>query len=217
MLSLPERRALRLDVRDALTQAITQGRFQPGDRIVESRVGRELGVSQTTVREALRDLESTGLVVYTTHRGCEVRKLSRPEVAEMYEMRALLEGDAAGRAVVRLTDDDLSTLDRLVSEMVQLADAGDTTLMIDADVRFHQFIVEAARHAMLLRLWSNINPALWTHLAVIGILGVPPPAIARRYATVVDALRTGDPAIARRVMSQHLLELRDLAEQNLTE
>jgi DNA-binding GntR family transcriptional regulator len=217
MLTLPERRALRLDVRDALTQAIAQGRFQPGDRIVESRVGRELGVSQTTVREALRDLESTGLVVYTTNRGCEVRKLSRAEVAEMYEMRALLEGEAAGRAVVGFGENDFAILDRLVNDMVQLADAGDTTLMIDADVRFHQYIVKAAHHALLSRLWSTINPALWTHLAVIGILGVPTSTIARRHAAVVDALRTSDPSIARSVMSQHLLELRDLAEQKLTE
>jgi DNA-binding GntR family transcriptional regulator len=211
-----ERRALRLDVRDALTQAITQGHLQPGDRIVESRVARDLGVSQTTVREALRDLESTGLIVYTTNRGCEVRRLSPAEVAEVYDMRALLEGDAARRAAVWLTSDDLASLDQLVDEMVRLADAGETTQMIDADVRFHQLIVEAAHHTMLQRLWSTMNPALWTHLAVIGILGVPPTTIAHRHRAVVDALRSGDPARAQSALTQHLLELRDLAEEKLS-
>ena len=217
MLSLRERRALRVDVRESLTQAIARGHFQPGERIVESRIARELGVSQATIREALRELEATGLVVYTANRGCVVRKLERSDIDEMYEMRALLEGEAARRAVGRLSPDDVAELDKLVDEMVELAEAGEMAAMIERDVRFHQIVCEAADHRLLLRLWLSINPAIWTQLAVVGVLRLPPEVIARRHRAVVDALRSGDPAQAQAAMAGHLLELSELADRNLDE
>ncbi len=217
MLSLNERRALWVDVRDALTQAIMRGHFQPGERLVESRVARELGVSQATVREALRDLERTGLVVYTTNRGCVVRRLSRADVAEMYEMRALLEGEAAQRAVDRLGATELDELDRLVDDMIRAGQAGEMTEMIELDVRLHRAIVEAADHALLTRLWSTIQPALWTRVAVVGVLDLSPEVLAERHRAVVDGLRSGDPADARGGIVHHLLELRDRAMSKLDE
>src|SRR4051812_44380912 len=104
---LSERRALREDVRDALVQAILRGEFEPGERIVETRVARQLGVSQGTVREALREIEQLGMIVSIPNRGVLVRSLTRADVLEMYEMRALLEGFAARRAAAMLTDADL--------------------------------------------------------------------------------------------------------------
>src|SRR5688572_30416059 len=94
-LAIGERRPLREDVRDALVTAIVGGDFQPGERIVESRVASHLGVSQATVREALREIEQLGLVLSSLNRGVTVRPLTRRSVVEMYEMRALLEGHAA--------------------------------------------------------------------------------------------------------------------------
>jgi DNA-binding GntR family transcriptional regulator len=200
-----------------LTQAIARGHFKPGERIVESRVARELGVSQATVREVLRELEATGLVVYSTNRGCVVRKLERSDVVEMYEMRALLEGEAVRRAVGRLTPEQLAELDKLVDEMIELAEAGETTAMIDLDVRFHEIICEAADHRLLLRLWLSINPAIWTQFAVIGVLDLPSEVVAERHRVVVDALRAADPGQAQAAMATHLLELSALADRNLEE
>ena len=117
-LAIAERRALREEVRDALIAAIVGGDFPPGERIVESRIARHLGVSQTTVREALREIEQLGLVVSSLNRGVVVRPLTRRAVLEMYEMRALLEGYAARRAVERVTDADLAELESMVSDMV---------------------------------------------------------------------------------------------------
>lgn len=217
MLSLRERRALRVDVRESLTQAIARGHFKPGERIVESRVAREMGVSQATIRESLRELEATGIVDYSTNRGCVVRKLERADIDEMYEMRALLEGEAARRAVTRLTPDDLAELDALVDEMIELAEAGETTAMIERDVRFHRIICEAADHRLLLRLWLAINPAIWTQLAVLGVLRLLPGVIAQRHRVVVDALRAGDASGAQAAMVDHLLELSKQADSSFEE
>src|SRR5207244_8563085 len=132
-------------------------------------------------------------------------------------MRALLEGYAARRAVERVTDADLAELESMVSDMVQLGDAGDVREMIARDVEFHTRIVALADHTLLARLWASVNPHLWTYVAVRGLLGLPPVVVARRHEDILVALQTRDPERAERAMHAHLLELRDLAAQHLPE
>lgn len=210
------RRALRDDIREALINAIVRGEFQPGERIVETRVARQLGVSQGTVREALRAIEQLGLIISIPNRGSIVRPpLARRDVLEMYDMRALLEGHATGLAAARVTDADLATLDELVGEMVQLAEKGDANAMLERDVAFHARIFELADHTLLTRLWSTIHPHLWTYLAVRGVLDLPLEHIASRHANVVEALRSRVPDRAEAAMRTHLLELRERARVKL--
>ena len=216
-LAIAERHALREEVRDALIAAIVGGDFPPGERIVESRIARHLGVSQTTVREALREIEQLGLVVSSLNRGVVVRPLTRRAVLEMYEMRALLEGYAARRAVERVTDADLAELESMVSDMVQLGDAGDVREMIARDVEFHTRICALADHTLLARLWSSVNPHLWTYVAVRGLLGLSPGVVARRHDDVLAALRARDPERAEQAMQEHLLVLRELAATHVPE
>ena len=214
-LVLGERRALRDDVREAIVNAIIQGEFQPGDRIIETRVARQLGVSQSTVREALREIEQLGMILSTRNRGVIVRPLTRRDVLEMYEMRALLEGHAARLVAPGITDDDLRELEELLEEMIRLGKSGDLREMVARDVVFHSRICQMADNALLNRLWSAVNPHIWTYVAVRGLLDLPPEQVARRHRGVIDALRSRDPARAEHAMRAHLLELRDLAGQKL--
>jgi DNA-binding GntR family transcriptional regulator len=209
-----KRQVLRDEVREAIISAILAGEFQPGDRIVESRVARELGVSQTTIREALREIEQLGMITSHPNRGVTVRPLTRRDVLEMYEMRALLEGYGAGLAASRVTDTDLADLAGLVDEMVQIADAGDMRTMIERDVAFHARICTLADHALLTRLWSSVHPHLWTYVAVSGLINLDLEVVARRHADIVEALRSRDPERAEQAMRVHLLELRERAARS---
>src|SRR5947209_19061185 len=83
--------SLRAEVRERLRQAIMQGELKPGEQIVESRLARQLGISQAPVREALRELEQMGLVVNHMRRGTFVRELTAQDAWEMYTLRAQLE------------------------------------------------------------------------------------------------------------------------------
>jgi DNA-binding GntR family transcriptional regulator len=209
-----KRQVLRDEVREAIISAILTGEFQPGDRIVESRVARELGVSQATIREALREIEQLGMITSHPNRGVTVRPLTRRDVLEMYEMRALLEGYGAGLAAARVSDADLAELASLVDEMVQIADAGDMRTMIERDVAFHARICTLADHALLTRLWSSVHPHLWTYVAVSGLINLDLEVVARRHADIVEALRSRDPERAEQAMRVHLLELRERAARS---
>src|SRR5689334_4731482 len=96
-----ERRVLRDEVRGRIMEDILSGRLQPGERNVETRVAKELGLSQTPVREALRDLELLGFVVSSNFKGATVRRISQEDWAEIYPIRAALEGVAANAAATR--------------------------------------------------------------------------------------------------------------------
>lgn len=214
-LVLAERRSLRDDVREAIVNAVISGEFAPGERIVETRVARQLGVSQTTVREALREIEHMGMAVSVPNRGVLVRPITRRDVVEMYEMRALCEGHAARLAVQHLDEASLSELERLLEEMIRLGDEEKTREMIAVDVEFHRFLMRLADHTLLSRLWSVVHPHLWTYTAVQGILGLHPGIVARRHLAIIEALRSGDPDRAEQAMRTHLLELRDIAKEKV--
>jgi len=91
-------------------ERIIEGHYKPGARLIETQIARELGVSQAPVREALRELESVGMVESYAFRGARVRKPTREELIEAFPVRAALESLAAGEAAGRITDDQLDPL-----------------------------------------------------------------------------------------------------------
>jgi len=95
---------------DLIRQAIVDGRVPPGHRLKEEELAQQLGISRTPVREALLVLQSEGLVEAAPNRGATVRAYDTADLEEMYELRALLEGHAAGRAASRVTPDQLAHL-----------------------------------------------------------------------------------------------------------
>jgi DNA-binding GntR family transcriptional regulator len=216
-LAIGVRRPLREEVRETLLNAILTGEFAPGARIVESQVARQLGVSQATVREALRELEMLGLTISQHHRGVVVRPLTRRGVVEMYEMRALLEGHAARLAIAHVTDASVAALDALVDRMLEVAPAGSLAELIRLDVEFHQSICRMAEHGLLERLWAAVHPHLWTYVAARGLLDLDSAIIAERHRPIVAALRSRDADAAVAAMRRHLLELRDLARARFDE
>jgi DNA-binding GntR family transcriptional regulator len=132
--SRTSRRVFREDVKEYLLDAILHGQLQPGDRIVETRVAQELGVSQGPVREALRDLEMFGFVVSEPFRGTRVRKTTSAELIEIYPIRAALEGVGAREAARRIDQAVLDTLTDYLNAMRAAAEADDRKAHVTADI-----------------------------------------------------------------------------------
>ena len=189
-------------VKDHLLQAILDGRYPPGARIVETRVARELGTSQAPVREALRDLEALGVVETTAFRGARVRRPSAAELLEAFAIRAELESLAATLAIPNLTDADIAELDGYVTEMQRAAAAGDPHAEATADAAFHGRVVEMAGNSTLLRVWRTLEPFSRTHITIVAP-GADPRQIADAHLIVLDALRRRDTALAVDVLHQH--------------
>ena len=212
----PERRVLREEVRDHLMKEILDGHLAPGDRIIETRIAQQFGVSQAPVREALRDLELFGFVASSPFRGATVRQMSTEDHLQLYPIRAVLEGLAARYAATRISDSGLKRLEKLMATMRSAAARGDDRAQIAADFRFHRTIMEAAGNWLLLQSWERMHLATTTFLTVARSHRSLK-EIADRHAPVIDALRAHDPVRAEREMRRHIEEpgewLRDALQQ----
>src|SRR6478735_6062976 len=189
------RRVFREDVKEFLLDAILKGELQPGDRIIETRVAQQIGVSQGPVREALRDLELFGFVVSEPFRGTRVRETSREDLIDLYEIRAALEGVAAREAARRIDLETLQRLDSLLELMRATAAIGDRANYIDADNDFHRVIVQASGNRMLLQMWEGTRLTSTT-LVTLTLVVRPLAELAERHVDILDALRIGDSAAA---------------------
>ncbi len=189
-------------VKDRLLQAILDGRYPPGSRIVETRVARELGTSQAPVREALRDLEGLGVVETAAFRGARVRRPSADELLEAFVIRAELESLGARLAIPRLTDEDLEALAGFVDEMRRSAENGDYYAEATADAAFHGRIVELAGNATLERVWRTLEPFSRTYITMV-VPGVDRRRIADLHAQILAALRLRDPDVVTSVLHDH--------------
>lgn len=185
-----------------LRDAIRDGRYQPGGRIREAEVAVRLGVSRTPVREAFRRLQADGLLVLTPWRGAEVAQLDRGQVVELYAMRRVLEGTAAGLAAEHATHAEIDRLFELLKQ--DKAAAGDSTRRAEINREFHQVLYAAAHNHYLLK---TLN-ALADSLALLKSTTYKVPGRAdtalSEHVLIAEAIRKHDAGDAERTAREHI-------------
>lgn len=199
-------------IKDHLLPRILAGEFAPGARIVETRVARELGVSQGPVREALRDLATLGLVELQPYRGARVRRPETEEIRQAMRVRAELEALAAAEACPRLGAEGLAELKAILAEMVELAAGGRMQEYVQRNTEFHRAVMRASGNPTLERLWELLLPFARTYLTAAAS-GMDARRIRRSHQRVVRALASGDPAQAASAMRDHSREAQELLRQ----
>lgn len=194
-------------VRDDMLALILKGVLVPGQRISEPDVASRLQVSRVPVREALRELESSGLVVSRKHSGVFVRQLQAFEVRDLYQMRGLLDG-FAGRCAARLPsgtrDVLLAQLDASISAMRQAASQRDVQRYYAENLRFHWAIVEASGNQQLSDTYRDIVQKL--HLSRLKNLSqdIGMQASINEHVEIVTALRSADAQRCEALMAHHV-------------
>lgn len=149
-------RTMTEQVMTRLRDMILSGELAPGSRLDQNDLARQFGVSLVPLREALARLQSSGLVRIVPHRGVFVESLSVEELLDIYQVRESLEELAARLAALRLSADDLTTLDRLKAEMEQTAAVDDFDRFLDLHREFHFTIYRAAGRRHLLQLIAQL-------------------------------------------------------------
>jgi DNA-binding GntR family transcriptional regulator len=160
---LYKKNTMRKDIRKYIQNLITKGVYKPGDRIVETKLAKDLGVSQAPVREAILELVMMGLLEERPYSGTFVKKQMPEDIEDIYTTRALIEQCAARYAAVKITEEKLAELSNELEIMKKAAEAGDIELFVEADVRFHGGVVNAAESKSLKRIWYFLRMADWTY------------------------------------------------------
>jgi DNA-binding GntR family transcriptional regulator len=141
-------------IREYLIAAILNGDYKEGERIVETHIAGQLGVSQGAVREALRELALLGFLESEPYSGTYVKKHTIAELMEIYTVQAALEALGAELAVSNLSDKQIDQLEEFVDEMVRLSEAGDVRGMVERNFEFHERLMSASGNSMLIRSWG---------------------------------------------------------------
>lgn len=199
------REVLSEGVKDRILTWILEGELEPGARIVETRVARELGVSQAPVREALRDLALLGFVEMRPHKGARVLNPTLEELTQAIEVRAELEALGARLAAVRRTEQCLTDLEGLADAVNEAADRGDAHDQALNNTRFHARIIAAAHNPTLLRQWSMLEPFSRMYAAA-AIPGVDLRWLSRKHQPILAAIRNQAPELAADLSREHAVE-----------
>lgn len=203
--TLPVQRSLPEMLAERVVEAIRVGILKPGERIVESRLSREFGVSRGPLREALKALEASGIVESRRGRGTLVRRVSDDDLAHMVTMRAGLEGLAGRLVAASITDAEIAALSRHIAQMEALARRGLTAEWRDHDWRFHETIIVLSGNPHLLSAWRSISNLvrlfLHTHPGFVQEVG----QVLSNHDRILAALASGDPDEAERVVRAVLL------------
>ncbi|WP_099828182.1 GntR family transcriptional regulator [Oceaniglobus indicus] len=183
---------------------IIEGVLEPGSRIDETTLVRQLGVSRTPFRESLRTLAAEGLIVIRPSRGSRVRKLSPPEVRSMLEVLAHLEALVGRLACERASDADIDALLDLHNRMLAHYRARDRLPYYKLNQEFHSRLTALSANPTLIEMQSNIQ----ARLKRIRFIGNSTPqhwadAVAEHEA-MVAALKARDSAGLAEVMERHL-------------
>lgn len=196
------RTVLREQIKDILLERILRGELAPGERLVETRLARELGTSQAPVREALRDLELLRLVESEPFRGARVRAVDDSQLLPVFPVRAVLE-ELAAREAARKADGDVSSLELELEAMRQAALSEDWRTQISHDLGFHRAIVELADNEPLLQSWLVLGLEVSTAFAVYWTYW-DQQDLAEFHVPILEAIRAGDSARAGAESRKHV-------------
>ncbi|MEV0319524.1 GntR family transcriptional regulator [Streptomyces sp. NPDC050658] len=192
--------AVRERVLAELRQEIIAGHLGPGDRLVERELADRLGVSRVPVREAIRALVAEGFITFETPRRTVVRRLTRTDVTELFELREALEVYAAGRAAERATKEGLAELSALLDSAAKATRTADGEAITDINTRFHDRLLAMAGNSLLTSVMEPVDGRLrwmtrrneeWAHLLT-------------EHQDLYEAVASGDAALARERALAHV-------------
>ncbi|MCD2174360.1 GntR family transcriptional regulator [Rhizobium sp. C4] len=187
-----------------LHKALRLGRYKAGQRLIPEDIAAEIGMSRMPVREAFRRLAADGLVTLRPNRGCVVAGLTLEEMNEAFEIRSVLEGLAVRLVTPRLTAEHFEELDRLFVRMERAGEAGSNDWVLRHQ-EFHAYIYSLSGRPKLIRQIAALHVAIEPYMR-IWFDDVQKPLSAREeHQNLIDALKSGDPVEAERVMEDHVL------------
>ncbi len=204
----------RSQVLDILRGAILNGTFGPGEHLKQDQLCAHFGLSAAPVREALRDLESEGLVVHTPRHGVVVSDIAPGELLGLLApVRLAIESFALPLAATLMSESTWQRLDAIVEEMGRSADDASLARLNDLDVSFHDTAIAASGSQHAMQLWRSVLPRIRLQFRRLAPLHADLAEIQDEHRRLLGALHTRDRATIVSALDEHILgSARDLLD-----
>ena len=208
---------LRSHIELQIRNLILRGVFKPGERLIESEIAEQMGVSRPPLREVFSALEREGLVVNIPRHGNFVVDFTSNDIEEIYSLRLLLEVGAIKRLVTRLTQEEIDYFQSLLDQLGKIiSTTGQDEQITELDLAFHEYICICAGHTRLLNTWRSMS--MQTRM-LIGVTSQTyfqspnrPKVIHQR---ILDAIVRRDVVPAEEMLVEHFMDAQSRAQDGI--
>ena len=207
-LSDQDRATLQYRVTTKLREVILKGEFEDGERLVQEEWANKLGVSRMPIREALKQLEVEGLVRIEPRRGAIVTPISAEDIEEIYQLRALLEGEAVEKSLPNLSKEHIEDLENIYEQMKNIdVNEHNVAEFMRLNENFHKILYEGCTwrriHGLIETLWKGIPPytpsLLTNHLD----------ESHKEHQLILEYVKQNEAEKLKEVVQKHILRTRD--------
>ena len=211
--------SLREQVIGAIREAILNGKLSPGERIVESRLAKEMKVGQSAVREALQELEFQGFVVRVANKGAFVTDFSLSDINDIYRVRMELEGFAAQLAKEsgKPSPDEVEQMEGAIARMQEGADEGNFWKFSRSDFEFHEVIWRSSGNRYVERALRTVATPQFSYVLIRSFrhTRLDLHAITQQHRDILENFKTAQPAACRRYFSALIEDFRQQIERSV--
>ncbi len=191
---------------ELLRDEIIAGQIGVGEQLKQDVLCREFDLSPAPVREALRELESEGLVTHIPNRGVFVAEITTDDVFELLlPVRLMIERHALTKPIKRFTSEDFAELDAIVGAMDASAKKGELAVINELDIRFHEITVQASGSAQALQLWRSVQPRIRAQIYWMAPRHRRLEEIAVEHEELLAAIRSGSQRQLSRLIKEHII------------
>ena len=214
-LQIDEMLPLRDVVFKTLRQAIIQGEFQPGERLMEVTLANHLGVSRTPVREAIRMLELEGLVKMIPRKGAEVAKITVKDLKDALEVRMAVEALAVKLACSRIDDEGKQALKDSCMRFKEAINSKLVPAIVECDENFHNTIYKASKNPKLISLAQNLREQVYRYRVEYVKDFSYHDNLIREHDLITMAVLKGDADTAEKLMNEHIYNQEQIVIANV--
>ena len=197
-------RTLRERILSTIRAAIVNGEIRPGTRIMEPKLAERFGISRTPIREAIRQLESEGLISVIPRKGAIVASISTQDISNFYELKMILEGHAARLAAKNLTGNDLMKMETVNRQIEAASAKKNLSRVLDLHNEFHEIFLRACGNEKLHAIVQN----LVMQFQRFHLIPAMPRRIGgsiRQHTEIIEAFRRKDAARAEELVRKNAL------------
>lgn len=207
---IADTRSLTDQAYETIKEAIVFLKLKPGERLKESMLAEELGISATPIKAVLARLEQEGLVKITRFRGASVAEIDDRDMEEIFELRELLEGAAAKKAALNFSAEDSQEGETLLEEMRAAYKAGDIKSYAQPSRDFHSLLIKKFGNQRMISVLKTFDDQLERiRITAIRTSGNVPLFI-EDYEKILEALKAGNPEEAEKALLAHLKRVREI-------
>jgi DNA-binding GntR family transcriptional regulator len=197
------------EVAKLIRQGIMNNEFHPNERLVETSLAKMYGVSRSTIRLSLADLENERLIEKEPNRGARVRNISLQEAIEITEVRYVIEPLLAQKAAENITVTEIKELEQILREMKEAYNQMDFTQYSRVNKRLHNKVYQVARHVTGSRILTNLRAQSVRYQFKLSLMPIRINSSVIEHQNIVNSIIGRDPDLAKKSMEEHIKNMLD--------